>query len=393
MVKLGVLALEHGGKKRTRAAWAALERAADAGYLRLLKWWSRRYAGHAHGLVDTDAAESLLVRLCDADPEGWRDVVLELVPRFSGPARRALLDCVVRHANRTTVAAMRSVSGRDIADARRYLQRLQATRLYVQTFGQITVRRGGWSGPIVPIDKKRVRAMLGVLAAHSGTVLPRDLATDLLWPDSDGDAAVNSLNQTVFQLRRMLDSSYRTGDTPEYVISTSDQVGFDPDLVHTDLDELRRLGNRLIDATWTQRQEIATRMVSLVKGEFLAELKYEPWASRMQLLVQADVRRHLLPIAQGTPSTYRIDVATRAAHALLALDQFDEAAMLALVDCLAASGQRVAARDLLLKYAGQLRDELDLAPSANMREAAERFSLRQLSQGPLDPKERELRGA
>jgi DNA-binding SARP family transcriptional activator len=52
-----------------------------------------------------------------------------------------------------------------------------------------------------------------------------------------------------------------------------------------------------------------------------------------------------------------------AASALVAIDPYDEAATLALADCLASSGRRIAARELLLRYAEDIRKELDEIPS------------------------------
>jgi len=58
-----------------------------------------------------------------------------------------------------------------------------------------------------------------------------------------------------------------------------------------------------------------------------------------------------------------VEIATDAAAALIAIDPFDEAATLALADCLSRSGRRIAARDLLVQYADQVRSELDDDPS------------------------------
>src|SRR5690606_35655034 len=137
---------------------------------------------------------------------------------------------------------------------------------------------------------------LAVLAAHHGSILSRDVALDILWPDADPNSAVNSLNQTVFQLRRYIDPAYRGGESPEYVTSTSEQIGLSPDLVHTDLSEIRRLPTRLATADWHDRQTIASRCVKLVRGEFLADLRYEDWANRQQLNVHGEIREYLLPI-------------------------------------------------------------------------------------------------
>jgi DNA-binding SARP family transcriptional activator len=63
---------------------------------------------------------------------------------------------------------------------------------------------------------------------------------------------------------------------------------------------------------------------------------------------------------------FDIDISTKAASALVALDPFDEQATLALAECLAQSGRRVAARDLVIDFVGRLQAELDEAPSAEL---------------------------
>ena len=211
-------------------------------------------------------------------------------------------------------------------------------------------------------EKRRVRALLAVLAAHTHTVLTRDMAIDLLWPEADGDAAVNSLNQTVFQLRRYLDPDYKQGESPDYVFSTSEQIGLDGELVHTDLHVIRMLPERLRTASWPQRQMVASKAIDLVAGEFLADLRYEGWASRLQMAIHNEIRSRLLPIAVQADGQYDLQVALDAAAALVGLDQFDEAATLALADCLSRSGRRVAARRLLAQYSDQVRRDLDEEP-------------------------------
>ncbi|MGQ0607995.1 MAG: BTAD domain-containing putative transcriptional regulator, partial [Chloroflexota bacterium] len=83
----------------------------------------------------------------------------------------------------------------------------------------------------------------------------------------------------------------------------------------------------------------------------------------------------LMPIAMGAHTSYDIDIALRAASALVNIDPFDEGATIALADCLARSGRKVAARDLLLEFAKHIRDELDEAPSAGLSDAAVALSI------------------
>jgi LuxR family maltose regulon positive regulatory protein len=266
-----------------------------------------------------------------------------------------------------------------VAALRRQLRYLQAPRLFLRTLGGVAIHRGNWDGPTIPIEKKRVRMLLAVLAAHHGSTLSREVALDILWPDADPNSAVNSLNQTVFQLRRFIDPTYRGGESPEYVISTSEQVGVNPDLVHTDLSEIRRLPTRLATSDWHGRQVIATRSIKLVRGEFLADLRYEEWASRQQLTVHGEVREHLLPIALAPVTSYEVEISAQAATALLNLDPFDEAAILSLADCLAQSGRRVAARQVVIDYLRRLETDLELDPSDGFRSAATAYGVSTVS--------------
>jgi LuxR family transcriptional regulator, maltose regulon positive regulatory protein len=373
-LKVGALALVHGGATRQRIAWQALEEAHAMG-IGGLKWWSRLYAPFANGLVKRRGGVQALCMVADADPEGWRRALTDSLDLVSSSDRRRLLTSILKHANRQTLLDLRGKEGRDVADVRRRLMHLQATRLYLKTFGSIELRRGSWSGPELKIDKRRVRSLLAVLAAHAHTTLTRDQAIDLLWPDADADAGVNNLNQTVFQLRRYIDPGYRGGESPEYVISTSEQIGLNPELVMTDLEKVRSLPARLTTAGWDQRQHAARRAAGLVRGEFLADVRYEPWAATLQMAVHNEVRELLLPISLAPVTGYEIDVATQAATALVALDPFDEQATLALADCMARGGRRVAARDLIVRFVDRLQAELDEAPSPELEARAHLLGL------------------
>lgn len=328
-----------------------------------LKPWIRLYARHARGALRRPGGAALLCSAADADPEGWRSALVSILPDAKAGDRHALIEAVIRHANRDTVQLLRDVPGKDIVETRRRLQHVQAARIYLRTLGGVRLHRGGWDGPELKIDKKRVRMLLAVLGAHAHTTLTRDMAIDILWPEADADAAINNLNQTVFQLRRYIDPHYKGGESPEYVVSTSEQLGVNAELVHTDLVELRRLPARLATGDWQQRQIAARRAVGLVTGEFLADLRYESWTSVQQVAVHNSIREKLLPIALAPVTGYDIQIASQAASALIAIDPFDEEATLALADCLSRSGRRVAARDLVMNFAQRMQAELDEEPS------------------------------
>jgi DNA-binding SARP family transcriptional activator len=107
----------------------------------------------------------------------------------------------------------------------------------------------------------------------------------------------------------------------------------------------------------------------LVNGEFLADLRYEDWAYRQQMSIHSEIRECLLPIAQKTGTSYTAEVSGQAAAALLRLDPFDEAAILALADCLTQAGRRGAARGVIVEFLSRLESDLDLEPTPQFRAA------------------------
>jgi DNA-binding SARP family transcriptional activator len=216
-----------------------------------------------------------------------------------------------------------------------------------------------------------MRLLLGLLVANLDSGLSRDQVIDRLWPDADPSAAVNSLNQTVFQLRRLFEPEYREGDSPQYLISTVDAVLLNRELVTTDLAEVRRIQVELIEPRdVSSRTSLAHELVDLVRGEYLADLRYEDWVATSQLSVHAELRAALLPIAQGWSDAPADDLALRAGCALAAIDPFDETAHVAMIRHLAATGRRMQARSLAGSFSERLKRELDEEPSDELRLAA-----------------------
>jgi DNA-binding SARP family transcriptional activator len=116
----------------------------------------------------------------------------------------------------------------------------------------------------------------------------------------------------------------------------------------------------------------------MIRGEFLADLPYEEWSSTQQMRVHGEVRDLLLPIALAE-SEYAPDMCHRAASALLLLDPWDERAVVALAQGLARSGQRVAARKVVVDFAARLEREMNEPASEDFLNAARAISTAQSS--------------
>ncbi|MEX0624969.1 MAG: hypothetical protein WD402_00315 [Chloroflexota bacterium] len=364
LVKLGVFALEHAGSRARQISTLAITRARTAGVLRHLRWWLRRYVSHAAWIARQDGGVEAMVSFAEADPAGWRETLAALVDSLTGETRDAVVAFLARHGTVETAASLRQTTGHDISELRRALVSKHATSLHIRSFGAIVVHRGSWLGQTTRIEKRRMRALLALLVANYRSTLTREMALDILWPESDPASAVNSLNQAVFQLRRVLDPSFRDGESPQYVLSTVDALQLNPAHTVTDLDQFRRIALELRNES-AGRADRITALVDMVRGEFLAELRYEDWATRLRTAVHAEVRGVLLPIAIGSGNT-SADTAVRAACALLELDPYDEEAQLAMARQLDASGRRAAARAAVLRFAKRLKDDLDEGPSGEL---------------------------
>jgi DNA-binding SARP family transcriptional activator len=304
----------------------------------------------------------MLTRLVEADPDGWRAVAVEVLSSVTGPPRGPLLHAIVHTANRGTVEALARMAGADVAEAVRTLHVRLASRLFVRTLGNLSVHKGSPEGPELPISKRRLRTMLGLLAAHAGRPLSRDQIIDTIWPEAELSAGVNNLNQTVFQLRRELDPAHRDGESPPYLVNTPEAVYLHPELVRTDLDEARRLSRSLQEVHPARRQSAAESLLDLIRGEFLLDLRYEDWTHSLQTRVHAEVRGFLRPLMLADGIEFTHEVGVRAACAALSLDEYDEVAQYALVRQLASSGKRAAANSAAERYVARLRTELDEDP-------------------------------
>jgi DNA-binding SARP family transcriptional activator len=367
-VKLGVLALQHKGAPARHLAMKAIARARDAGIHRYLRWWLRQYRPHADWIAQQTGGVEALVSFADAEPDAWHDALLQTLDSVAGAARQLVLEFLERNGTAETAGRLRRTDRPDIADLRRVLIARHATHLYIRSFGAIVIHRGSWSGEAVSIEKRRMRALLALLIANYRSTLTREMALDLLWPESDPSSAINSLNQAVFQLRRVLDPGFRDGDSPQYVLSSVDAVQLNPALTVTDLDEFRRLAAEIGTDPDDQRADHSRTLVEMIRGEFLADLRYDDWAVRMRTAVHSEVRQVLMPFARQDGGA-NVDIGIRAACALLELDPYDEEAQLALASRLDASGRRAAARKAVLRFAKKLKDDLDESPSAEMAEA------------------------
>ena len=79
--------------------------------------------------------------------------------------------------------------------------------------------------------RRKVLALLCLLVSKPRFELAREEVIDALWPDQDPAAALNSLNQTVYFLRRVFEPDYREETSPGYVAQDGETIWLDAGLI------------------------------------------------------------------------------------------------------------------------------------------------------------------
>jgi DNA-binding SARP family transcriptional activator len=77
--------------------------------------------------------------------------------------------------------------------------------------------------------RRKVLALLCFLVTRPNMAAARDQVVDVLWTDQDPAAASNSLNQTVYFLRRVFEPSYVEDLSPGFVGTRPTCSGWIPD--------------------------------------------------------------------------------------------------------------------------------------------------------------------
>jgi DNA-binding SARP family transcriptional activator len=209
-------------------------------------------------------------------------------------------------------------------------------------------------------------AVLKYLVAQRGKPVSKEVLMDLIWPESDPEAARRNLHQAIYSLRQTLRSNqpdFRPIEfhNDHYQINPMSDLWID----FVAFEKLAQEGKQFVLAGRTaEALQAFTRAETLYQGDFLEGDLYEEWAiaQREQLrLLYLDVTswltEHFVKQAEFT-------AAIALAQKTLAQDACHEQAHRCLMVSYAAQGQRHLAVRQYLACVQALRTELDLSPSA-----------------------------
>jgi DNA-binding SARP family transcriptional activator len=201
--------------------------------------------------------------------------------------------------------------------------------------------------------------MLCFLLTRTRFSATRDEVIDALWPDLSPEVAVNSLNQTVYFLRRVFESTYVEDLSGGYVHHGSDVLWLDPELVVSR--STRCLA--IIDSISSDLDPVLVDNLSREYSDrFALDFAYEEWAVPFRTSLHVAYLRVIEAAVTRDMASGHHDRAIELARRALELDPSVESLELALLRLYRTTGAHSAAAEQYAHYSAVLRDELGVDP-------------------------------
>jgi DNA-binding SARP family transcriptional activator len=212
--------------------------------------------------------------------------------------------------------------------------------------------------------RRKVLALLCLLVTRSRFTSTREEVIDSLWPDNDPQSALNSLNQTVYFLRRVFEPDYSDDTSPGYVGQDGETIWLDPDLVDS---RSRRCLEIIRSMPGDPNPERAVVLATEYTGRFALDFAYEDWAGAYRDGLHAAYLRVIERAIRIDLDGGHFERGTFVAERASEIDPDAEEIQTALVRLYRLSGAHSAAAEQYAHYERSMRDlGLDATPFADL---------------------------
>lgn len=314
------------------------------------------------------AAEAVIRRLSDLSPSGLALVqaVAERRPdRWLEPVRTGttlpklrqraaqLLERIGEYEDITRLRAV-GRSARDPSGGQlgRSLARRLAARVFIDDLGRmrITVGAGVIEGAAI---RRKVLGLLAFLLTRPRWSATREEVVDNLWPDLDPQPALNSLNQTVYFLRRVFEPSYKDETSPGYVEQDGEAIWLDSELIEA---RSARCLTLIRNTGGEPDPEGSVRLAREYVGRFAEDFLYEDWASPFRDALHAAYLRVIEAAIRLDIDTGNYSRGVFLAERANEVDSGSEELQLGLIRIYRLAGARAAAAEQYAHYARTMRE-------------------------------------
>jgi len=201
--------------------------------------------------------------------------------------------------------------------------------------------------------RRKVLALLCFLLSRTNFSSTRDEVIDSLWPDTDPDSALNSLNQTVYFLRRVFEPDFRDETSPGYVGQDGETVWLDRELIDS---RSRRCLEVIRSMPADPTPEGSITLVAEYRGRFALDFAYEEWSAPYRDALHASYLRVVEHTVRMDLDRGHFGRGTFIAERAAEVDPDAEEIQIALIRLYRLSGAHAAAAEQYTHYAHSVRD-------------------------------------
>lgn len=238
------------------------------------------------------------------------------------------------------------------------LARRLAPRVDVQDLGRVSIRIGQQL-VVGAAVRRKVLALLCYLLTRPRFAATREEVMEAMWPDMDPAAAVNSLNQSVYFLRRIFEPAYTEDTTAGYVHQDSDLLWLDTELINSQSSRCAALVSQWERA---REPEAARALSDEYDGKFALDFSYDDWSVDYRDWLHVAYLRVIEAQIKQDIDEGNFDVGVAMTRRALEIDARHEVLELSLFRLLRNSGAHSAAAEQFARYAGVLRNDLGVDP-------------------------------
>jgi len=239
----------------------------------------------------------------------------------------------------------------------RGLARRLAKRVWISDLGRVEIHIGSKIIEGSQIRRK-VLSILCFLVSRPQMSATREEVLDAMWPDLDPGTALNSLNQTVYFLRRVFEPSYREDTSPGYMGQDGELVWLDPELVGS---QSRRCRDLIRAIPSTPDADKALELVRAYTGRFAIDFTYDDWAADYRDSLHASYLRVAEAAIRADFNSGHYDRGVELAQLVADVEPDAEEIQVGLLRLLRMAGSTAAAAERYQRYA-QTQRELGVEP-------------------------------
>jgi DNA-binding SARP family transcriptional activator len=236
----------------------------------------------------------------------------------------------------------------------RELARSLAPKIDIIDVGKIAIRLGSTEFRQHGIRRK-VLALMCFLLTRPRFSATREEAMEALWPAIDPASALNSLNQSVYFLRRVFEPDYQEDTSAGYVHQNADLIWLDDELIDS---RSRRCASLIETYERVADPEVARNLSKEYLGRFALDFSYDDWSADYREWLHVSYLRVIERQVRDHVDRGQFDAGVSLARRAVEIDPGNDDLELSLLRLLRSSGAHSAAAEQYSHYSSLLRRDL-----------------------------------